>query len=185
MEVSSRKGALPKLGDTPAALWAYAIFSLVPILIYAILQSSEHLAASIGAVVIAPLITLAVLWGSRIVWSLSTLSALGSLLGAPFAARPWWAVLLEVVALGCLLAPASRRFVWGGRKAPTGDHMYQSPSSIDPEDYSDNDRPSGWYVDPSIPKRMRYWSGDEKNWRGTTRTPRGIRREWSASGLRH
>lgn len=53
--------------------------------------------------------------------------------------------------------------------------------SRDPRQYSDQDRPQGWYVDPSSPKRMRYWgTGDPFGWSGTTRTPRKIRRAWRA-----
>jgi hypothetical protein len=49
-----------------------------------------------------------------------------------------------------------------------------------PADYSDHDRPPGWYVDPSTPNRMRYWGvGDPPGWGATTRTPRKIRRAWS------
>jgi hypothetical protein len=51
--------------------------------------------------------------------------------------------------------------------------------SMDPRDYSDLDRPKGWYVDPEWPKRMRHWGGsDSPIWSGTTRTPRKIRQAW-------
>ncbi|HEX8753182.1 MAG TPA: hypothetical protein VF731_07185 [Solirubrobacterales bacterium] len=52
--------------------------------------------------------------------------------------------------------------------------------SVDPRHYTDEDRPSGWYVDPEEPWQMRYWSAaDEAGWhRKTISTPRGIRREW-------
>lgn len=55
----------------------------------------------------------------------------------------------------------------------------QVSHSWDPRSYSDQDRPKGWYVDPSSPNRMRYWgAGDSPGWGGTTRTPRKIRRAW-------
>lgn len=60
-----------------------------------------------------------------------------------------------------------------------------SPPSLDPRTYSDQDRPKGWYVDPSLPNRMRYWhgdGGDPLGWQGTTRTPRKIRQAWVAEG---
>jgi hypothetical protein len=51
----------------------------------------------------------------------------------------------------------------------------------DPDAYEDQDRPKGWYVDPSSPDRMRYWGlGDPPGWGTTTKTPRKIRREWRA-----
>lgn len=53
--------------------------------------------------------------------------------------------------------------------------------SLDPRDYSDRDRPKGWYVDPAFPRRMRHWGGgDSPGWHGATRTPRKIRRAWEA-----
>ena len=53
--------------------------------------------------------------------------------------------------------------------------------SLDPRDYSDRDRPEGWYVDPDSPNRMRYWGGrDQPGWMGTARTPRKIKQAWRA-----
>jgi hypothetical protein len=52
----------------------------------------------------------------------------------------------------------------------------------DPESYEDQDRPKGWYVDPSAPDRMRFWGlGDPPGWGATTKTPRKIRRAWRAA----
>lgn len=63
--------------------------------------------------------------------------------------------------------------------ALAGGHPPQTSHSWDPSDYSDQDRPNGWYVDPISPNRMRYWdAGDPPGWGGTTRTPRKIRRAW-------
>ena len=57
----------------------------------------------------------------------------------------------------------------------------QIDHSWDPRDYSDQDRPRGWYIDPSSPHRMRYWGAEEPpSWGSSTRTPRKIRREWEA-----
>lgn len=51
--------------------------------------------------------------------------------------------------------------------------------SPDPRDYSDNDRPKGWYVDPKSPGRMLHWGGpDSPVWSSSTRTPRKIKQEW-------
>jgi hypothetical protein len=50
--------------------------------------------------------------------------------------------------------------------------------SWDPSAYSDQDRPLGWYVDPRLPDRMRYWGeGDPPDWGKSIRTPRKVRRE--------
>jgi hypothetical protein len=51
--------------------------------------------------------------------------------------------------------------------------------SRDPRKYSDEDRPHGWYVDPSSPKRMRYWrTAEPSGWEGKTRTPWKVRQLW-------
>lgn len=65
-------------------------------------------------------------------------------------------------------------------------HPEGRPSGVgqswDPHRYEDEDRPKGWYVDPSAPNRMRFWGlGDPPGWGATTRTPRKIRREWRAA----
>jgi hypothetical protein len=53
---------------------------------------------------------------------------------------------------------------------------------LDPERWSDAERPSGWWIVPTDPERMRYWAGDEEGggeWsERTTKTPRKTRREW-------
>ncbi|HEY5977075.1 MAG TPA: hypothetical protein VIT85_04400 [Solirubrobacterales bacterium] len=52
----------------------------------------------------------------------------------------------------------------------------------DPDSYEDQNRPKGWYVDPSAPHRMRFWGlGDPPEWGATTQTPRKIRRAWRAA----
>jgi hypothetical protein len=60
-----------------------------------------------------------------------------------------------------------------------GDDSRGPQESWDPSSYSDHARPDGWYVDPSRPSRMRYWTnGDQPRWTGTARTPRKIRKTW-------
>jgi hypothetical protein len=51
---------------------------------------------------------------------------------------------------------------------------------LDPDSYSDEDRPAGWYVEPDSPWRMRYWSADGKSgWsKRTTRTPKKTLAGW-------
>lgn len=54
---------------------------------------------------------------------------------------------------------------------PTGEHGW------DPGEYSDQDRPRGWYIDPGSPKHMRYWgAGEQRRWTGRRRTPFKLRR---------
>jgi hypothetical protein len=63
--------------------------------------------------------------------------------------------------------------------APMGGDPQRIGQSWDPRGYSDQDRPKGWYIDPGSPNQMRYWrTGDRPGWKGTTRTPRKVRREW-------
>lgn len=60
-----------------------------------------------------------------------------------------------------------------------GDDRRQPSHSLDPRLYSDQTRPSGWYVNPDFPDHMHYWNGsDSPGWKGTTRTPRAIKRSW-------
>jgi hypothetical protein len=63
--------------------------------------------------------------------------------------------------------------------ATGGDGSSRAGHSLDPRQYSDTDRPNGWYVDPGDPGRMRYWGvGDPPGWGGYTRTPRRTRKSW-------
>jgi Protein of unknown function (DUF2510) len=47
-------------------------------------------------------------------------------------------------------------------------------------DHADGDLAAGWYVDPSQPTRMRYWTADgEQSWsEHTAKTPKPLLREW-------
>jgi hypothetical protein len=85
---------------------------------------------------------------------------------------------------GLLYFDLSARFAGAPAAAPIGDReaasTHPSPASVDPGNYTDEDRPPGWYVDPDKPWRMRYWGENgEPGWSGrTTRTPRGTLAEW-------
>jgi hypothetical protein len=58
---------------------------------------------------------------------------------------------------------------------PGADH------SMDPRQYSDENRPKGWYINPQAPGHMSYWgAGDPPGWGGTARTPRKVRQDWEA-----
>jgi hypothetical protein len=63
--------------------------------------------------------------------------------------------------------------------ASTGDPLV-------PDAYTDENRPPGWYIDPSRPKRMRYWAADGKPaWsRRTTKTPGKTLVEWEQLNAR-
>jgi Protein of unknown function (DUF2510) len=52
--------------------------------------------------------------------------------------------------------------------------------SLDPDVYTDEGRPPGWYVDPDRPWRMRYWrTGELEGWsKETTKTPEKAQSEW-------
>jgi hypothetical protein len=52
--------------------------------------------------------------------------------------------------------------------------------SLDPEVYTDEGRPPGWYVDPDRPWLMRYWrTGEHQGWsKETTKTPEKAQGEW-------
>ena len=78
----------------------------------------------------------------------------------------------------------ARREAWVEiAQAITGGDPTQASSPWDPRAYSDQDRPKGWYVDPSSPDRMLYWGeGEQPGWGASTRTPRKIRRAWSGEG---
>jgi hypothetical protein len=60
-----------------------------------------------------------VLRGSRVAWSVVVFSVVAYLALAPFLTEPWWAIVFGALALGFLLAPASRRYVWSSRLAST------------------------------------------------------------------
>jgi len=51
---------------------------------------------------------------------------------------------------------------------------------LDPNSWSDEDRPAGWYVDPNSPWVMRYWAADgTPTWsKRTTKTPRAVLAKW-------
>lgn len=51
---------------------------------------------------------------------------------------------------------------------------------LDPNSWSDEDRPPGWYVDPNAPWVMRYWAADgTPTWsKRSTKTPRAVLAKW-------
>ncbi|MBS1892083.1 MAG: hypothetical protein JST59_12370 [Actinobacteria bacterium] len=55
-----------------------------------------------------------------------------------------------------------------------------SGHSLDPDVYTDDSRPAGWYVDPNQPSVMRYWhAGEHRQWSKTTsKTPKNAQADW-------
>jgi hypothetical protein len=140
-----------------------------------LIVDTPRLALALFMVVFIALIAIFLLRGSRVAWTLLVASGVVGLLMAPFESSAWWNVVLTLVSLGFLLAPSSRRFVWRVRSnwAP----KQRQQTTWDPESYSDQDRPAGWYVESDAPGRMRYWHAEQGAWMGTTKTPRKIRRQ--------
>jgi hypothetical protein len=70
-------------------------------------------------------------------------------------------------------APAILPTRSGPTAEPTG-------HTLDLASWSDENRPPGWYVDPSTPGRMRYWGADgTQTWsKRTAKTPKQTLAEW-------
>jgi hypothetical protein len=162
----------------PKPLWAYAVVSFASGLIGFVQIISAHAAAALGTTVFFLIIVVLVLRGSRVVWSLVVAATLLSLIISPFATQSWWAIVLGIISLACLLAPASRSFIWRSHPAQVARPIRQT--TLDPDGHSELDRPAGWYVDPSSPERMRYWSANDARWLGSTKTPRKVKQAWRA-----
>ncbi len=159
--------------EVPKPLWAYAVVSVASGLIGFVQNISAHPGAVLGTTVFLLIFVVLVLRGSRVAWSFAVASILFGLVTSPFlVTQPWWAVVLGVISLACLLAPASRGFIW--RRHPAKIAGPTSQTTWDPDGHSDLDRPAGWYFDPSSPERMRYWSANDARWLGSTKTPRKI-----------
>jgi hypothetical protein len=154
--------------ETPPTLWVYAAATVISALIAFVRTVDSHPAAvifvSLGVFILIAL----VLRGSRVVWCLVVVAyAFGLLNSFVFSPRPWWTTVFDVVALSCLLAPVSWRFVWRPRSSPEGPRT--SPTTDDA---------SGWHIDPRFPSRMRYWNAEDQRWLGIAKTPRKLRKQW-------
>ena len=143
-----------------------------------VLSAYSPLAPTVFAIASTVAVAVLVLRGSRIVWSFAMASALATPAFAIFATLHWWSVVIAIVNLACLLAPASRAFVWRPRMDLVLDRSVQT--TWDPSKYADSDRPAGWYLEPGAPWRMRYWNVEDAAWTGTTRTPRKIKKSRSS-----
>lgn len=80
---------------------------------------------------------------------------------------------------GLLYFDLVARFPSVAQGSPAASVAGGAQKSFDPDEYEDDERPQGWYVDPNAPKRMRYWgAGGRPEWGASTKTPRKIRQEW-------
>jgi hypothetical protein len=64
--------------------------------------------------------------------------------------------------------------------ASPGGKVEPGRDPIDPDNWTDDDRPPGWYVNPQNSKRMRYWAADgTQSWsEREAKTPRVVREEF-------
>lgn len=153
--------------ETPRTLWAYASVAVVSALIAFVRTVGAHPAAVIFVSLVLFIFVVLVLRGGRVVWCLAVASNAFGILSSLFSPEPWWTIVFGIAALACLLAPASWRFIWRPR-----------PSPVPPPTGSTTDDPSGWYVDPRSPSRMRYWHAEDQRWLGMAKTPRKLRKLW-------
>jgi hypothetical protein len=58
---------------------------------------------------------------------------------------------------------------------------------LDPDSWSDEERPAGWYIDPGAPEKMHYWVADGAGlWSmRTAKTPKATLAEWKGLELVH
>jgi hypothetical protein len=174
----TRRGRLGVMRAAPKTLWAYAVL-VIGTTVFSILSYSEHVAIDLPIALAVDLLLLGfLLVGSRVAWTILILfEANGLVLPAIFDGYSWQAIFV-VAGLACLLAPASLRYVWRRHARPG------AQATWDAGDRPDSARPTGWYVDPDAPGRMRRWSAEEGRWSGTTRTPRKIEAAWRAGRAR-
>ena len=99
----------------PPALWLYPVLLLQPFVV--VTARGEANATVAGAFVLAFSVAFLVWRGNRAAWVLAALLQVGVVAGSAFDPRPpMWAFVLNLVALACLMAPSTRRYVWrGGR----------------------------------------------------------------------
>ncbi|HEX3363141.1 MAG TPA: hypothetical protein VHS74_19255 [Solirubrobacterales bacterium] len=91
----------------------------------------------------------------------------------------------EALATGLLyfdLVARSRGVPVGPPATASGVSVPANGNPLDPNSWSDEDRPAGWYVDPNAPWVMRYWAADgTPTWsKRSTKTPKQIGVEWQA-----
>jgi hypothetical protein len=161
------------LERTPSTLWANAALTLADSLVANAIHGFARPWWWPAFFVAGLLLSYGLLRGFRVVWWLTVISIAIALGTAPFEGIDWWSIPVDVGSLALVLAPSSRRFVF--RTRPGKVRAGSAQTSWDPESAPDADRPSGWYVYPDDPRRMRYWNDRLGEWQGNTKTPRKIR----------
>ncbi len=65
-------------------------------------------------------------------------------------------------------------------RTPNGRVVEPTGHPLDPDSYSDTDRPHGWYVVPDAPWKMRYWPGDGADGfsKRRAKTPKATQAGW-------
>ncbi len=166
--------------SSPLPIRIFAVIA-IPNLIYGAFNATSRPALAWGGILLTVVLIVFVLRGSRVAWSLVVFGDAVAVVTFPFMAMVLWSVILAAIRLGCLLAPTSRKFVWGEAPPLTADALEKVSRTWNPRAYPDQSRPKGWYINPSSPNRMHYWGAvDPPSWGASTRTPRKIRREWEA-----
>lgn len=125
----------------------------------------------VGTIAAAPLLIAAVtLGGTDVSPGAFALGLALSVIGASFSALGYAVLYYDLVAR------------WEVAPAPAPDG---GAGTWNPLAYTDEERPKGWYVDPSDPQRMCHWGGPElPEWNGEAKTPRKIKRAWESEGHR-
>jgi hypothetical protein len=167
--------------DIPRSLWAFAVISIASGAVFTVLHPHPLLGFKIFALTIEVGIAVLLLRGSRVVWTFALVSQCLGLLTEALG-TPTWRSALGAAGAALLLLPASWRFVWRRQPVPESVLAEPRPRSWDPDDHPSEERPSGWYLDPENPRRMRFWNSEIGEWRGSTKAPRKQRWPTPRSG---
>ena len=101
----------PRLHGRPALLWLWALLMIEPFVTVAVAGKVNGLV--VGAALLAGILVAAVLYGSRAAWVIALVFQVIVVL--PIGEIHIWALALNLVGLGCLLAPDVRRFALSNR----------------------------------------------------------------------
>ncbi|MGE5603371.1 MAG: hypothetical protein ACM30E_09985 [Nitrososphaerales archaeon] len=95
--------------QAPIWLWAYAVAVVVETALRVALHPLPLFL--VPFVLVSPLVAWLVLRGGRVAWCW-TIAVEGLGVAGLAWGEPWWSAALSAVLLACLLAPASRAYVW-------------------------------------------------------------------------
>lgn len=177
------RGRLGELRRAPWTLWVYLGLSAVVAVAASVLGNPAYLWFLPISLALEVVFAFFLLGGSRVMWWVLFVLELGAI---PFYVTGdlGWRAPVTVIALGLLLAPPSRRYVF--KPKPAQEEKFTATrepgklgpqTSWDPDAHDDATRPPGWYFDPAEPTRLRYWNPALGGWQSkTTRAPRKLRR---------